>query len=39
MSQMVHVAIAGILFFLTWQFILKKVWPMAEKIKEIVDDL
>lgn len=35
MSQMMHMAIASLLFFLTWQLLLKRTWPMAEKIEEI----
>lgn len=39
MNQMMHVVIASILFSLTWHLILKKTWPMKEKIKDIEDNL
>lgn len=35
MSQLMHIMVAGILFNLTWHLILKKTWPMQEKIDEI----
>jgi hypothetical protein len=32
MSEMMHLIVATILFSLTWHLILKKTWPMQEKI-------
>ena len=34
MIQALHILVAGILSNLTWHLVLKKTWPMQEKIKE-----
>ena len=34
MGQIMHLVVGSVLFSLTWHFVLKKTWPMQEKIKE-----
>ena len=35
MGQIMHLVVGSVLFSLTWRFVLKKTWPMEEKINEI----
>lgn len=35
MNQVMHLIIASILFAMTWHLLLKKLWPMQEKIDEL----
>jgi len=39
MNQLMHLIIATFLFQMTWHLLLKKLWPMQEKIDGICDKI